>query len=114
MFFSKERAAEQLAELNQTFQKHQELNEFRERLETLEACMDQAYLRAEGLENKNAQLRIEKQHQQNQAAFYQLIIEMVSTHEQLQTIWDDLVVTMKLLDPEIEKKFIAINQGTNL
>lgn len=104
-------AAERVAELADAVNKYTEYAEFRDRVEVLEAHLEHAIVRNEQLDAANALLKAEAMRINNNAAFYELILDRVKENESLQPLWDEFLVALKLVCPDIEDQFRNINNG---
>lgn len=111
MTMTAERASVEIAALNDAINKHQELEGYRTRLEVLEAHFAAAMERNEQLETANERIGRQRDENHKDAEFYRLIIKQVQENPSIQSYWDEFLVAMKLVNPEIEQEFTRINRG---
>lgn len=111
MSLSPQQATERLQELQAEAEQFQHLYEFRSRLEVLEAHLGAALERNIRLEDQYAELSAKLTQRNNESLFYKLMLQTIEENPTLQPLWDELLMSMKLCDSEIEDKFKAINDG---
>jgi hypothetical protein len=111
---SPQEATKLVAELNEGINKFEELRHYHELALKLKLELESACSSRDANELKITNLTRAVTDLQLKAGLYSLLVDLLSENEVLQPIWDELVVTMKLLNPELENTFkLIIRFGTH-
>jgi hypothetical protein len=99
-----------VSELNVGLRRFEEIKHYHELALTLELEFKDVCRIRDEYSQQVQLLQKELSKLRSSAGFYLFIVNMVKEHHALQSIWDDLVVTMRLIDPDLENKFNHITK----
>lgn len=111
---NREMSQKQVATLNAAIEKHQELHEFHERLRSLDEMLASTINANEYLRNRVTELTDLLREALIKAKMYELLTKHVQENVVMQGMWDELLITLKLVVDDAEKEFVEAARGPSI